>query len=463
MISSADPENPNVSIGARGLSGMSYFNHVFWDTEIFVVPFFIYALPEYARTLLEYRYRNLDGARQKARTMGHRGALYPWESADRGVETTPPYGRGPDGEKVPILSGIMEHHISADVAWAVWEYWKATGDDTFMADMGAEMLLETARFWSSRAARERDGRCHIRLVVGPDEYHEGVDDNAYTNRLARWNIQRAVEVLQWLDDNLPERGAELRSRLNLTDGEVLMWLAVARDLVDGFDPQTRLFEQFEGFYDMADVEPELLRPRPMPADLLLGREVTTVSKVVKQADVVMLCHVLDEEIELETMRANYDYYEPITVHGSSLSPGAHAAVAARLGRMDDAMTDFRMACAVDLADNMGNAARGLHLATMGGIWQAVVFGFAGVRRRGEVITCDPHLPEEWQKLTFPLRFRDAALHFELEHGQVGITVEGGTVPVVLGLSSEKESARVLGPGPHTFRRDEDGIWRESDA
>ena len=210
MISTAHPIKDTVSVGARGLGGMSYFLHVFWDTEIFVLPFFIYTQPETARTLLKYRYRNLPGARQKAAQMGFRGALYPWESADKGIETTPPYGYGPSGEQVPILSGLMEHHISADVAWGTWEYWKATGDDAFMASMGVEMLLETARFWVSRAARDREGRYHVRVVVGPDEYHEGVDDNAYTNVLARWNIKRALEALAWLETlrRGPRRGAE---------------------------------------------------------------------------------------------------------------------------------------------------------------------------------------------------------------------------------------------------------------
>ena len=210
MISTAHPLKDTVSVGARGLGGMSYFLHVFWDTEIFVLPFFIYTQPETARTLLKYRYRNLPGAREKAAHMGFRGALYPWESADKGIETTPPYGYGPSGEQVPILSGLMEHHISADVAWGTWEYWKATGDDAFMASMGVEMLLETARFWVSRAARDREGRYHVRVVVGPDEYHEGVDDNAYTNVLARWNIKRALEALAWLEsfDEDLRRGAE---------------------------------------------------------------------------------------------------------------------------------------------------------------------------------------------------------------------------------------------------------------
>jgi kojibiose phosphorylase len=446
-------------VGARGLGGMSYFLHVFWDCEIFVLPFFIYTHPQTARTLLAYRYRNLAGARGKARQMGHRGALYPWESADKGVETTPPYGYGPDGEMVPILSGLMEHHISADVAWGVWEYWKATADDAFMAAMGVEMMLETARFWASRASLGDDGRFHIRLVVGPDEYHEGVDDNAYTNVMARWNIEKAVQALNWLERVDSGYAEELCRRLVLTDNEVDHWQLVARALVDGFDPVTNVFEQFAGFYQMEDVPIEKLRPRPMPADLLLGREVTLQAKVVKQADAVMLCHILSDEFDDEVLRANYDYYEPITCHGSSLSPGIHAAVAARLGRIDDAVEDFKMAAAIDLADNMGNAAAGLHMATMGGLWQAAVQGFAGIQRRHEALLFDPHLPPTWKKVSLPLRFRGARLEFELRRrrggDEVGITI--ARAPVRMILDGEERELRA---GKYRLRRADGGRWEE---
>ncbi|HEX5641418.1 MAG TPA: glycosyl hydrolase family 65 protein [Thermoleophilia bacterium] len=458
MISTAHPGKDTVSIGARGLGGMSYFLHVFWDTEIFVLPFFIYTQPETALTMLKYRYRNLAGAREKAARMGFRGALYPWESADKGVETTPPYGYGPSGEQVPILSGLMEHHISADVAWAVWEYWKATGDDAFMASMGVEMLLETARFWVSRAASDRQGRYHVRVVVGPDEYHEGVDDNAYTNVLARWNIKRALEALAWLEGVDRDRAVELKKRLGTTGSELSTWRRVLDGYVTGFDPETLLYEQFAGFYDMADVPIEKLRPRPMAADLLLGRDVTLVSKVVKQADVVMLCHVLADEIDEATTRANYDYYEPITCHGSSLSPGIHAAVAARLHDIPEATEYFKMAAAIDLADNMGNAAAGLHMATMGGLWQAAVMGFCGIMRRGEALRLDPQLPEAWKRVRMPLRFRGARLSLDLRARKdgvdVGITVENA--PVTLQLDGVE---REFPPGRHRLRRRGGGPWQ----
>ena len=461
MISSGHPTKDTVSIGARGLSGMSYFLHVFWDTDIFVLPFFIYSHPQTARTLLAYRYRNLDGARQKARQMGHGGALFPWESADRGVESTPPYGFGPDGEMVPILSGLLEHHISADVAWAVWEYWKVTGDDEFMTTMGAEILLETARFWVSRTAPDDQQRYHIHTVVGPDEYHEGVDDNAYTNVLARWNIRAAMKALDWLQRFHPEAATALTDRLGLTVTELFAWRTVADHLVDGFDPETKLFEQFAGFYQMADVEPSAITPRPVAADLLLGRDVTLNSKVVKQADAVMLCYLLPDEIDDSVARANYDYYEPITSHGSSLSPGIHSAMAARLGLVDEALETFAMACAIDLADNMGNAARGLHMATMGGIWQATVMGFGGVRRRGEALVVDPHLPAAWEGLRIPLHFRGARLELDIGrdahgHHRLGITVQVAPVKMFIG-----RRRRVLKPGAYRFVRSRGGTaWKE---
>ena len=455
MMSTAHPTKESVSVGARGLSGLSYFNHVFWDTEIFLVPFFIYTHPETARTLLAYRFRNLEGARRKARDMGFKGALFPWESADKGTETTPPYATGPHGEMIPILSGLLEHHISADVGWAVWEYWKCTGDDEFMERMGVELLLETARFWASRASRDELGRFHISVVVGPDEYHEGVDDNAYTNVLARYNIERALDAYPWLSERAPDRAAALAERIDLTAGELVHWRNVADALVDGYDPHTKLYEQFAGFYEMDDVDPAALAARPVTADLLLGREVTLKSKVLKQADVVMLCHVLSNEIPADVALANLRYYEPITCHGSSLSPGVHAALAARLGDTRLAFEAFHMASDIDLSDNMGNAARGLHMATMGGLWQAAVMGFGGVRREDETLVVDPHLPPQWSSLDLHVRFRGSRVEVRVGGGELDITVGDAAARVVVGRRKRR-----LALGVHHFRKSPRGTWEE---
>ena len=202
LSSAANPGDERVSIGARGLTGDAYFGHVFWDTEIYLLPFYTAIWPEAARALLMYRFHTLPGARSsapaKAARIGCKGALYAWESADTGEETTPERVVAPDGVLVDILTGRMEHHVSADIAYAVWQYWRATGDDAFLLEAGAEILLETARFWASRAVPEADGRRHIRHAIGPDEYHEDVDDNAFTNVMARWNIARALETLDLL-------------------------------------------------------------------------------------------------------------------------------------------------------------------------------------------------------------------------------------------------------------------------
>ena len=379
LSSAANPQDDRVSIGARGLSGTAYKGHVFWDTDIFMLPFFILTYPEAARALVMYRYHTLAAARAKAARLGYRGALYAWESADSGEEVTPPFVVAPDGEIIRILTGEQEQHISADVAFGVWNYWEATGDDRFLVDAGAEILIETARFWASRAEREEDGRYHIRGVIGPDEYHETVDDNAYTNGLAQWNLEVAEEIARFVAERWPEQWQALSRRLGLEPEEPCRWQHVARDLYTGFDEQTGLFEQFRGYFGLEEIDLAAFVPRTAPMDVLLGRERIQRSKIIKQPDVVMLVHLLWDRMPPEVRKANFEYYEPRCGHGSSLSPAIHALVAARLGETALAERYFRQAAEIDLADNMGNAAGGVHAAALGGLWQAAVFGFAGLR------------------------------------------------------------------------------------
>ena len=208
-----------------------------------------------------YRYHTLPGARAKAAHFGFKGALYAWESADTGEETTPERVVGPDGEMIDILTGKMEHHISADVAYAVWQYWRATGDDDFFLRCGAEILLETARFWASRAVAEADGKRHIRHVIGPDEYHEDVDDNAFTNVMARWNIARGLETIEVMRTRWPDRAAALREQLALGEAELADWRDAVARIVTGLDPATGLYEQFAGFHSWSRSTCRLRRPQ----------------------------------------------------------------------------------------------------------------------------------------------------------------------------------------------------------
>ena len=321
LTSAANPADERVSVGARALTGDAYFGHVFWDTEIYLLPFYTAVWPEAARAMLMYRYHTLPAARAKAAHMGYKGAQYAWESADTGEETTPERVVGPDGAMIDILTGKMELHISADIAYAVWQYWRATGDDGFFLDAGAEILLETARFWATRAVAEPDGKRHIRHIIGPDEYHEDVDDNAFTNVMARWNIARALEAIQILRARWPERTAALCENLALHDEELADWHDAAARIVTGLDPATGLYEQFAGYHQLEPLDLSLYADRKVPIDVVIGRERTQRSQVVKQADVVALLALLPGEFPGSMAEANFRHYEPRCAHGSSLECG----------------------------------------------------------------------------------------------------------------------------------------------
>lgn len=415
LISAADPDDSRISIGARGLTGTAYAGHVFWDADIFMLPFFALTHPESARALLGYRHATLPKARERARALGYRGALFAWESALSGEDVTPRYALSPDGEVQAIRSGELQHHISADVAHAAWTHWQATGDDGFLLDIGAELFVETARFWASRGQLEADDRFHIRNVIGPDEYHVAIDDNAFTNGLARFNLSRAADVADLLRHRLGPRGKQVIEALAIDDAEVARWRSLARAMYLGLDPRTKIIEQFRGYFDLEDVDLRALQRDPsVPIDVVLGSKRVASAKITKQADVLMLFHLLDDEFPRDVALANFRYYEPRTAHGSSLSPGIHAAVAARLGDLELAERYLRETAAIDLDDRMGNAASGVHLAALGSLWQATLFGCAGVSLREDGIQLDPHLLPSFRAMSFSLLFRGTTLRLRIE-------------------------------------------------
>jgi trehalose/maltose hydrolase-like predicted phosphorylase len=408
-----------VSIPGRTLSGFGYRGHVFWDTDIFMLPFFTFTQPYLARNLLMYRYHTLPAARRKARANGYEGAQYAWESALTGDETTPKWVPGPDGELVRIWTGDIQLHISADVAYAVWQYWQATGDDEFMRDYGAEIILDTAVFWGSRAEynTERD-RYEINDVIGPDENHVHVNNNVFTNRMAQWHLATALETLAWLRREHPDRAAELEEQLDLSPERLAHWAHIIGCLRILHDPETGLMEQFEGFFELEDIDWQALEPRSQSIQSLLGVVRTNQVQALKQPDVLMLLCLLGDQYDLETKQVNWDYYAPRTDHtyGSSLGPAVHAILACELGMPEVAYKHFVRAALADLEDVRGNSADGVHGASAGGVWQALVFGFAGLQLTTEGYTLNPRLPASWRRLAFNFRHRGLEVRVDFPDG-----------------------------------------------
>jgi HAD superfamily hydrolase (TIGR01509 family) len=407
LISAADLD-PRVSVGARALTGRAYEGHVFWDVEMFKLPFYLHTFPDVAETLLRYRHTTLAGARRRAGDLGCRGACYAWESTFTGDDVTPRSIRlKSSGKEIPIFTGTQQIHVTAGVAYGLWRYWEATRDARFMLDAGVEILVETARFWASRCTRG-PGHFHIGEVVGPDEYHHSVNDNAYTNWLARENLERAIDGADWMKREDPRAWGALVERLALDPEEVATWRSVAELLFCPAPNARGVIEQFEGFFDLEDYPLSRDERFKAPVDRLFDWERINRTKLIKQADVLMLLHVLPDAFPPEVVAANYRYYEPLTDHASSLSPGIHAAVAARIGLRDDAERYWRESLWLDLSDRMSNSALGVHPACMGATWQALVFGFLGVRFRDAGPTCEANecLPGTWRRVELTLAWRD---------------------------------------------------------
>jgi trehalose/maltose hydrolase-like predicted phosphorylase len=396
------------AVGARGLSGDGYRGHVFWDADVFVLPFFAATHPSAARAMLEYRIRRLPKALARARSEQLLGARFPWESATTGDDVTPRSVVDIHGARVPIRTGTDELHIVGDVAWAAWCYGAWTGDDAFTRGPGHRLLVETARYWASRVRVDNSGIAHLFGVIGPDEYHEPVDDDAYTNVLARWNLRAAAESVERCGNSGLEAGEQAR------------WLDLAGALTDGYHADTGIYEEFAGFFDLDPLRIADIAARPVTADLLLGRDRVRKSQIVKQADVLMLHHLLPDEVVPGSLEANLDFYESRTAHGSSLSPGIHAALFARAGRMTEAVDLLRIAARIDLDDVGQTGAGGVHLGAMGSVWQAFAFGFTGARPHGDALALDPKLPPAWSELEQRLQFRGTSLRVRIRNDHLNI-------------------------------------------
>jgi trehalose/maltose hydrolase-like predicted phosphorylase len=412
-----------IAIGARGLTGSSYRGHVFWDTEVFVVPALSAIAPEGARRALNYRWNRLAAATDRAASEGCRGARFPWESAEEGTDVTPASGTTLQGETVEILTGRLEEHITADVGWAVWNHVNWTGDDGYLAGHGLDVLVGAARYWADRVTLDDDGSAHIRHVIGPDEYHEDVDDNVFTNMMVRHALDVAARTARRFD--------------RCDEGERRSWQELGEALVDGYDAATGLYEQFAGYHALTPIVAASVAKPPMSADVLLGRNVIQSTQVIKQPDVMMAYHLVPHVMKPEVFETNLDYYMARTAHGSSLSPAIGASLLLRAERWPQAMELLDLAARLDLSDLTGTTAGGLHLATMGGVWQAVTVGMLGIRADEAGLTCDPRLPPDVDRITHGLMFRGDRIEVTAEHDRATIN---GAVAFRLDVNGDVQTA-----------------------
>lgn len=390
------------AVGARNLTGAAYHGHVFWDTDVFVLPALATIDPVAARSLVRYRLRRLGAAQEHARAGGWEGARFPWESAASGEDVTPHRGYlGP--EEIPIVTGEQEIHVSADVAWAVVRASALTRGEGRLTGKERRLVTETARFWASRAAADDDGSVHLRGVMGPDEYHENVDDDAFTNAMARWNLRFAAA--------LPEASPQESAR----------WFRLADELVGGYDPDRGVHEQFSGFFELDPVTVRDIGRPPLAADVLLGHETIGHTQIIKQPDVLMAHVMVPDELAAGSLERDCDYYTPRLAHGSSLSPAMIAYALARAGRPDEALHWLRLALRIDLDDLSAMTSGGVHIGALAGAWQAVVFGFLGVMVEGRTLVLDPRLPAGWDDLEVRVRLLGSPVRIRVREGVTAVS------------------------------------------
>lgn len=404
-IMQAAGRDGRTGMGAKGLTGEGYEGHYFWDTENYVLPVFIHTNPELARQLLDYRYGTLRQARDRARVLGHpKGALFPWRTIN-GEEASTYY---------PL--GTAQYHINGDISYALCLYLNVTGDIGYLKEKGAELLIETARVWADVGsfAACRGGKYCICDVTGPDEYNVLVDNNFYTNLMARENLRAAVRAVDYLKEHDGECYLELTKRLELTEEETALWREIIEKMYFPFDEERGIYPLDDGFmmrkpWDETKIPPEKrawLYENYHPLFIMRHR-------MSKQADSILGMYLHSNCFTDEEIRRNYDFYQEVTLHHSSLSTCIFGIVASQVGYHEEAYEYFSQSARMDLDDYHNNVYAGIHAANMAGTWQAVVCGFAGLRTNGGTLSFRPHLPGKWEGYSFRIAYRGRLLQVEI--------------------------------------------------
>ena len=423
-LAQASGRADGLGVPAKGVTGSGYEGHYFWDTEIYVIPFLTYTQPQRARNTLHFRSVMLPAARDRAMELAASGAMFPWRTIN-GEEASAYYA-----------AGSAQVHIDADIAYALTKYVQAAGDHGFLIREGIDILVETARMWADLGFWRHNGEpsFHIHGVTGPDEYTTVVNNNLFTNVMARYNLEQAVAAVDLMRREYPRDYGQMRARLRLTDDEVAEWSRCAKGMHIPFDeglgihPQDDFFLERE-VWDLpntpAELRPLMLHYHP----LVIYR-----FQVLKQADVVLALLLQGDRFTLEEKRADFEYYDPITTGDSTLSAVVQSIMAAEVGFHEAALRYFHDALYVDLVNLHGNTVDGMHIASTGGVWSALVFGFGGMRDHGTLtdggsLSFDPRLPEPWSSLTFKVRWHGSRVKVRITQDRISLLVDDGPGPV----------------------------------
>jgi alpha,alpha-trehalose phosphorylase len=438
-ILQASARAEDAGLPAKGVTGRAYEGHYFWDTEIYVLPFLAYTSPRIARNLLAFRYKMLPQARARARQLGHRGALFPWRTIS-GEEASAYYA-----------AGTAQYHINADIMYALRKYVAATGDEQFLEDCGAEMLVETARLWVDLGfySEAKGGKFCINGVTGPDEYNTVVNNNAYTNLMARENLRYAVKTIETLQSAKPKSYAAIVERTALAPSELEAWAQAAESMYVPYDVKLKIIPQDDDFLDK---EPWDFQNTPSDRyPLLLFYHPLNIyrKQVIKQADVILAMFLLGDTFSREEKKRNFRFYDPLTTGDSSLSSCIEAIVAAQIGDTEKAISYGMAALLMDLADVGGNVKDGCHIASMGGTWMMLTYGLAGMRDDDGTLSFWPRrAPEDNAKLRFPLTYRGQMLEVEVGADRVEYSLCKGDCLVI---RHETEQIRLTPDHPVAVR------------
>lgn len=404
------------SICAKGFAGEAYYGRYFWDSEIFMLPFYIYTNPNIAKNLLMYRYNTLEGAKENARSYNCKGARYPWQAATTGTEQCSLWEYADN-----------EIHITADIVYGIWHYYKATDDIEFIKNYGAEIIVETARFWLDRVDVDKDGNYNLFNVMGPDEYTAFNCNNTFTNRLVKFNLETACNVIQLLNETDKIAYVKLCDKVKLDNKELLEFKKVAEKLILPDYEKVQYIPQSENFDNYADVDIDnLWKDRKNPFGMYMTHEKLYRSKVLKQADSLSLAMLFKTDFTIEQIKNTYEHYEPITTHDSSLSPINHAIVAGWIGKEEHVNKFLQYSLSLDFDSNRNGAKDGIHIANCGCMYQFIIHTIAGIDNalinEDEIpMSTSYTMPKGWDKVSFKILWKNVSYFVTVDKNGTKIT------------------------------------------